>query len=188
MRRSSSKVRVGRTIGEAREKLETANERATARKKDKRKKALRIVITTIGFATIVLLLVGLYFGFRSAEAELAVINSDDQPAKPSIEIVDEAAAATGGHLSTRMIEYVNQMTNNLRSLGLTAIRAVIPIGAIREIDFYLDGYTGFIKTTIDRGAGVTSEDTERMLRYLQEKGIADFTYIDVRTPGKAYWK
>lgn len=187
MRHSSSRVRVGRTIGEAREKLETANERASARKKDKRKKALRIIITTVGFAAIVLALTGLYFGFRNAEAELAIINSDNQPAKPTVEIVD-AMTAGSGHLSTRMTEYVNQIVNNLRGLGLTVTKAVIPVGAIHEIDFYLDGYNGFIKTTIDRGAGVTAEDVERMLRYLKENNVTDFTYVDVRTPGKAYWK
>ena len=40
----------GRTIGERRERLETKNERIAARKKDKKKKALRISFTLIGFA------------------------------------------------------------------------------------------------------------------------------------------
>ena len=66
--------------------------------------------------------------------------------------------------------------------------AIIPSGSIREIDFYLDGYSGYIKTIIDRGAGVSVEDADRMIRYLSEIGVGEFTYIDVRIEGKAYWK
>lgn len=189
-RRSSAKkgIRVGRTIAEKRERLETANERAAARNKDKRKKAYRIIVTVVGFATIIVSLLGLYFAFRNAETELAAINSDDQPAKPTIEIIDEESTSTGGHLSSRMIDFINQMSNNLRELGLTPIKAVIPSGSIRQVNFYLDGYTGFVKTTIDRGAGVAAEDVERLLRYLAGQGINDFEYIDVRLDGKAYYK
>ena len=64
----------------------------------------------------------------------------------------------------------------------------MPAGAIREIDFYLDGYNGFIKFTLDRATGVSVEDTDRMIRYLAGKGISDFQYIDVRLDGKAYWR
>ena len=105
--------------------------------------------------------------------------------KPTIEVINENA--TSG-ITTRMTEYIGQLESDLRDFNLTPVKAVVPAGAIREVDFFLDGYTGFIKTTIDRGSGVTAEDTERMLRYLKEQGINDFAYIDVRIDGKAYWK
>lgn len=183
-----SSLKIGRTIGERRERLETANERAAARKKDKHKKILRVVFTIIGFIIIALILVGLYFGFHSANDYIATINSDDSPEIPKIEIVDEDSASTDGHLSSRMTEYIDQIVADFRELGLIATKAVIPTGTIREVNFYIEGYTGFIKTTIDRGAGVTTEDAERMLRYLSDQDVTDFEYIDVRIDGKAYWK
>ena len=87
-----------------------------------------------------------------------------------------------------MVEYINQVATDLKELGLTPVKAVVPVDSIRTVDFYIDGYTGFIKTTIDRGAGVTAEDAERLIRYLNEQGINDFEYLDVRIDGKAYWK
>ena len=87
-----------------------------------------------------------------------------------------------------MSEYIGQAEADFRDAGLTPTKAVIPAGSIREVDFYLDGVTGYIKTTIDRGTAVTVEDSERMLRYLASIGVSEFTYIDVRIDGKAYWK
>ena len=105
--------------------------------------------------------------------------------KPTIEIINEN---TTSGITNRMSEYIGQLEADLRDLSIAPVKAVVPAGAIREVDIYLDGYTGFIKTTIDRGSGVTAEDTERMLRYLGQQGIGDFQYIDVRIDGKAYWK
>ncbi len=186
--RRSSRVRVGRTIAEKRERLETANERAAARKKDKLKKALRVTVTLIGFIAIIVVLIGLYFSFRNAEIQLEELNNSTFTPNPTIEIIDEESTATGGHLTTRMLEFIDRVSTSLRELGFTPTKAVIPTGSVREVDFYLDGYVGFIKTTIDRGAGVTAEDAERMLRYLTENGILEYTYIDVRIDGKAFWK
>ena len=183
-----SSLKIGRTISEKRERLETANERFAARKKDKIKKNLRIILTVVGFIALILALVGLYFSFRGAKTHLAELNSSVSTPTPNIEIIDENSYITGGHLTGRMLEFITQTSNSLREFGLTPVKAVIPVNSIREVDFYLDDYTGFIKTTIDRGAGVTAEDAERLLRYLKEKGTTDFSYIDVRLDGKAYWK
>ncbi|MBR3231007.1 hypothetical protein IKF73_03230 [Candidatus Saccharibacteria bacterium] len=178
----------GRTIGEKRERLETANERAAARKKDKLKKSLRVAFTIIGFIILVVILIGLYFGFRGAKTQLDELNSPSSQLDSKIEVIDEASNSTDHHLSSRMVEYINQVATDLKELGLTPVKAVVPVDSIRTVDFYIDGYTGFIKTTIDRGAGVTAEDAERLIRYLNEQGINDFEYLDVRIDGKAYWK
>jgi hypothetical protein len=42
--------------------------------------------------------------------------------------------------------------------------------------------------TTDRGAAVSVEDADRMIRYLTDKGISEFEYIDVRVEEKGYWK
>ena len=87
-----------------------------------------------------------------------------------------------------MNNYIGLLETDLKSYNLKPIKAVIPQGSIRQVNIYLDGYTGYLKATIDRGAGVTAEDADRMLRYLAGQGIADFEYIDLRLDGRAYWK
>lgn len=185
----NSRIKSGRTIGERRERPETSNERQEARKKVKKRQTFRVGFTVVLFTIVAIaaiILVVIFLKNRATnEAETAptvVVKTY----KPTIEIIDENAAASG--ITTRMSEYIGQLENDLKDLSLTPVKAVIPAGSIREVDIYLDGHTGFIKTTIDRGTGVTAEDTERMLRYLREQGIGEFQYIDVRIDGKAYWK
>lgn len=185
---------LGRTIGEKRERLETRNERAAARKKDKQKKTLRLIFAIVGFVALIIILVILAKTFleskrETPEVEPVVTPTDviDNPT-PTIDIVDESASATGGKITNRMRDYIGQLEADLKSYSITPIRAVIPRDAIREVDFYLEGYSGYIKTVIDRGAGVTAEDADRMLRYLAGQGITDFEYIDVRIDGRAFWK
>ncbi|MBO7717898.1 hypothetical protein J6S37_00155 [Candidatus Saccharibacteria bacterium] len=180
----NSTFQAGRTIGEKREKLETANERAAARKKDKRKKAWRIIATTVGFLCLIGALIFFCFNLMTNNDEPKPEESEVSYA-PTIEVVDESS---DGKITSRMREYIGQVESDLKSLGITPVRAVVPTGAIREVRFYLDGYTGYVKMIIDRGAGVSAEDTSRMLNYLSKIGVNDFEYIDVRIEGKAFWK
>ena len=108
-------------------------------------------------------------------------------AEPTIEIIDEDAN-TGKNITNRMRSYIGQAEGDFRDLGYQPTKVVVPTGSIRTIHFYLNGYNGYIKMTIDRGTAVSVEDTDRMLRYLAGQGINDFEYIDVRTTGKAFWK
>ena len=183
-----SKIKSGRTIASAREHLETKNERMEARKKVKKRQTFRIGFTVALFVIVsgVVVFLVVLFLINRAENEIettptAVVKTY----KPTIEILNEN---TNSGITTRMSEYIGQLEADLRDQGITPVKAVVPATTVREVDFYIDGYSGFIKTTIDRGSGVTAEDTERMLRYLKEQGISDFTYIDVRIDGKAYWK
>ena len=183
---------LGRTIGAEREHPETKNERAAARKKDKQKKTIRLVVTVFGFIVLIAILIILLKSFldskREEPAPEIVEPATVVTSEPTIEIIDESASATGGKITSRMKEYIGQLEADLKAYGLNPTKAVISRDAIREVDFYLDGYTGYIKTVIDRGAGVTAEDADRMLRYLAEQGITDFEYIDLRISGRAFWK
>ena len=183
-----STIKSGRTIGEQRERLETANEREQARQKDKRKKRARVIFVTAGFLALAGILVAVYFIFFY-ESEQQSTTVEVEPAyAPTIEIVDEDAAASNGHITTRMRDYIGQAEADFRALGYQPVRAVVPVGAIREVDFYLEGYPGFIKLIIDRPTAVSVEDADRMLRYLAEQGITEFQYIDVRIDKQAYWR
>ena len=191
-----STFHAGRVIGERREKLETASERTVAHEKAKKKQARRLTSTIIIYLAIAIAAIYFCAKFFKQMADNEAV--DDSPTSttiivpyaPTIEIVDEASQATGGHITSRMKEYIGQAEVDFRELGYTPVRAVIPNGAIREVDMYLDGYAGYIKLTIDRGTGVSVEDADRMLRYLATNGIDNngFEYIDVRIDGKAYWK
>lgn len=185
----NSRIKSGRTIGERRERPETTNERLEARKKVKKRQTFRVGFTVVLFtivAIVAIILVIVFLKNRATNEAETTPTVVVKTYRPTIEIIDENASASG--ITTRMSEYIGQLENDLKDLNLTPVKAVIPAGSIREVDIYLDGHTGFIKTTIDRGTGVTAEDTERMLRYLTGQGIGEFQYIDVRIDGKAYWK
>ncbi len=182
-----SAFRIGRTIGEARERLETANERMAARKKQKQKKALRVIFTILGFLVLIAILIGLYLLFFK---DVEPVSSDpvNQDYASTIEIIDENSAMTHEEITSRMSTFISQVETEFHALSYKPTKAVIPTGSIREVDFYLEGYDGFLKMVIDRGAAVSVEDADRMIRYLSEAEIDDFEYIDVRIDGKAYWK
>ena len=188
----NSTIRSGRTIGEAREKLETKNERVAARKKDKQKKAFRISFTTFGFIVLGIVIIGTGINYLSRKLSTTPTSPETTETtdsyQPTIEIIDEDSTAAGGKITSRMTSYIGQLEHDLRDAGYAPTRAIIPSGAIRETHFYLDGYNGYIKATIDRGSAVTAEDADRLIRYLAGQGITDFEYLDVRVPGKAYWK
>ena len=183
-----ARLKTGRTIGEQREKLETANERELARQKDKRKSHLRVFFVSFGFIVLVAILAVVYFVFVRSGEEQPIVEESEPTYQPTIEVVDEDAATTSGKITSRMRGYIGQAEVDFRALGYQPTRAVLPAGAVREIDFYLDGYSGYIKMFIDRPTAVSVEDADRMLRYLADQGIMDFQYIDVRLPHKAFWK
>ena len=183
-----STIKSGRTIAEKREPLEKASERAEAHKKIKKRQISRVVLTVLAFVLVALLLFGFGNFFVSSGEEHPTVVTTVASFEPTIEIIDEDAGSIGHQISTRMKEYIGMLESDLRELGYTPTKAVVPTGSIREVDFYLDGYTGYLKTIIDRGTGVTAEDADRMLRYLKNEGITEFQYIDLRLDGKAYWK
>lgn len=186
-RRSSLKS--GRTIPGRREQLEKASERAAVHEKIRKKQTFRLLITAAGFIFIIAVIIVLGLGLSKREPDISGVDSSSPAVvyKPTIEIIDEDAIS-GGTVTSRMKDYVGQAEVDFRALGLVPTKAVIPKGAIREVDFYLEDKTGYIKTVIDRGTAVSAEDAKRMLNYLESQGIDDFEYIDVRIEGKAYWK
>lgn len=189
-RRSNRKstIKSGRTIGEKREHLETKNERIAARKKDKAKKVTRVFFSVFIFAALIAALVALYFLFFTKKPSQPADDDTASTYIPKVEILDASTSAPVSEISSRMKAYIGQAEKDFRDLGYTPQKVVIPTGSIREVDFYLDGQTGFIKMLIDRNTAVSVEDADRMLRYLSDQGVTDFTYIDVRIDGKAYWK
>lgn len=191
MRSRKSNFETGHVITEKREPLETANERTAARKKEKQKGVFRIILTVILFLGVAAALVFTYFAVVPNNNDRELLGpktpSDAKKYVPTIEIIDEDMAA-GGEITSRMSEYIGQAESDFKDLGYKPVKAVIPTGSIREVDFYLEGYSGYIKMLIDRGTAVSVEDADRMLRYLTAIAVSDFQYVDVRTEGRAFWK
>lgn len=182
-----STFRQGRTIGAKREHLETANERAAARKKDKYKKTLRVTTSIILFAIFIIVLAVLIVTFVS-RGESSPVAQYIPAYEPTIEIIDESSSSNSDKITSRMKEYIGQAETSFKEKGYTLVKAIIPQGSIREVDFYLEGQKGYFKAITDREAGVTVEDADRMLRYLASQGITEFEYIDLRTDGRAFWR
>jgi len=171
---------------------ELDSQRFEARKKGRVKRGIRVVITCSVF---VLAFVGIFWGVirwagQNEQVEHAEEGNSDltEEKQSKIEIYDEDGGITGGVISSRMEEWIYEVDSDLRELGYKPVKAVLPTGTIREVDFYLDEIKGYIKTTIDRGSGVTAEDVGRMLKYLEGIGATEFSYIDVRVEGKGFWK
>ena len=185
-----STIMSGRTIGEKRERLETRNERAAARKKDKKKAARRVVFTILGFMVlgVAAVLVARNFIVNNEPEPIAEPTESTPEYRPTIEVIDEDASAAEGKITSRMESFIGKLERDFKDLGYRPIKAVIPTGSIREVDFYLEDHPGFVKTTIDRDSAVTAEDADRLIRYLTGQGIAEYQYIDVRLPGRAFWK
>ncbi len=175
----------GRTIGERREKLETASERAAAHKKNEKKRKYRFGFTVLGFTAVAFLIVWSANFFFKDSNPANYTPEYEIPFAPTVEVIDEAG---GNNITSRMREYIGQAEADFRELGYRPVKVVVPKGGVREVDFYLDEHPGFIKLVIDRPTGVSVEDADRMIRYLAGQGVAEYSYIDVRIDGKAYWK
>ena len=183
-----SVLKTGRTLSAKREHIETSTERIIAHQKFKKRQNIRILLTIVIFAIAIAALVGLGVALSKNTSEEPSKESHNELVvyQPTIEIIDEDSLSS--HITNRMKEYIGQAEADYRELGLIPVKAVIPTGAIREVDFYLDGHPGFIKMILDRETAVSVEDASRMINYLEKQGISDYQYIDVRIPGKAYWK
>jgi hypothetical protein len=108
----------------------------------------------------------------------------DEPGwMPTVEIVVEG----GGEVSERVSELVAKLERDFADLGFGVLRVVLPLGMSREVDIYLVDRVEYYKMSIDRGSAVQAEDAERMMRYLDERGLV-VGYVDLRVEGRAYYK
>ena len=173
-------LRVGRTIAGEWERQESESERLMARKKERNKKIVKVllIVAVLGvIATIVVIEITTWAGNRERveAARTAIV--------PTVEVIDEAGAG----VTSRMKEYIGVIERDFAELGYTVDRAVVPAGKSREVDVFLEGRDYYIKLNIDRGTAVSAEDASRMIKYLEEQGLKP-GYIDVRVKGKGYYK
>lgn len=175
-------MRVGKTIGGKREVAESESERMQYREKVKKRKLISILTF---FAVIAVVLLGLLTVIKGMQREQKASGDNGTSAvQPTVEIVDEASVG----VPKKAREFVGYLEQDLSEYSIKLVRAVLPRNKTREVDVYIDGFEGYFKLSLDRGAGISAEDLERMLRYLKGLGFKGAEYVDLRVEGKGYYK
>lgn len=174
--------RVGKTIAGATNNARKRNlEHIAARKKQQRKNAL-IVLCILIILVSVGIVAGNYIAQKAAEREAAL--TEENPLEPTVAIVDENV---GDNISSRTKVFVARLEADAKEYNLKIDHVVLPFQKAREILVYFDGRKEYYKMTSERGSAVQVEDAERMMRYLDGKGLKP-GYVDLRVEGKAYYK
>ena len=181
-------MQAGKTIAAKRERMAPDSERERVRRTIRKRKFFSILA--------VILLAGamIYLGVRAIQEWIGWMSKKEEviivEREPSVEIINDETGrrADKDEVSSRVKEYVANLEEEFILLERKVVRAHLPVGKTREIDVELEGVSGLIKISIDRNAAVSAEDAVRMLKYLEEKGIGAFEYIDVRVERKGYWR
>lgn len=112
---------------------------------------------------------------------------------PKVKVDDQSGVdlPTGSDTITsqRFIHYIGQLVGKVNNgAGEKPVsKVIIPRGVTRQVDLIMSGESYPIKTSIDRGTTSQSADVLNALGYVQRKGIKP-AYLDVRVPGKAYYR
>ena len=174
--------RVGKTIAGATNNARKRNlEHIAARKKQQRKNAL-IVLSVLIIIVSVGIVVANYISQKQSEREAEL--AEENPVEPTVAIVDENV---GNNISSRTKVFVARLEADAKEKNLKVDHVVLPFQKAREILIYFDGRKEYYKMTSERGSAVQIEDAERMMRYLDGKGLTP-EYVDLRVEGKAYYK
>ena len=111
-------------------------------------------------------------------------------AMPGVEVADETGIQAVDNkvlASDRFLGFIGLAVSRLEAQGFTASKVVLPADTTRQLLVSIEGLPYQVKFSVDRSAGEQAEDAARAVRYLAGKGITP-EYLDVRVPGKAYYK
>ena len=178
----ATEFRVGKTIaGSANENRQRNLEHIANRKKKQIRNAI-ITVALLGAAIAIAIALAGYFRDLAAEREALI--QEDNPLTPTVTIVDENV---GNNLSERAKLFVARLEKDAKDYNLEIDHVVLPYQKARELDIYFKDRGEYYKMSTERGSAVQMEDAERMIRYLDEKGLHP-SYVDLRVEGKAYYK
>lgn len=178
----ATEFRVGKTIaGSANENRQRNLEHIANRKKKQIRNAI-ITVALLGAAIAIVIALAGYFRDLAAEREALI--QEDNPLTPTVTIVDENV---GNNLSERAKLFVARLEKDAKDYNLEIDHVVLPYQKARELDIYFKNRGEYYKMSTERGSAVQMEDAERMIRYLDEKGLHP-SYVDLRVEGKAYYK
>lgn len=180
----SNNYRIGRTLaGDAKKTLEA--KRARANDQRKRKIKLAFVISVASLTSLSVLFFAIHMTLKQkAERELALAEAQSFVKEPTVAIVDENA---GNNVSQRVKDFVYDLEGDLSAYGLAIDHVSLPLQKARELRIFIINRGEYYKMSLDRGSAVQAEDLSRMVKYLDNNGIAP-EYVDLRVSGKAYYK
>ncbi|MBQ6396099.1 hypothetical protein IJH89_00765 [Candidatus Saccharibacteria bacterium] len=179
-------MQTGKTIAKRRERPESDSERERVRKKNRNKKLVAAGAVIVFTGALIFLSVKAFsewYKWVSKKEEVIIVQRE-----PGVEIIDDLTGRRAEKVSSRVKEFVAELEEEFSAAGRKVVRAHIPEGKMREVDLEVEGFSGVIKVSLDRNAAVSAEDAGRMLKYLEEQGVAGAEYIDVRIERKGYWK
>lgn len=111
--------------------------------------------------------------------------------QPAVSVKDNSGAAVsqGSSLVSKgFLRFLGRLDALARQTGLSGVsEASLPLNTTREIDIKLEGRGYLIKTHTERDPAAEIEDIQRVIGYLEQHKINP-SYIDVRVPGRAYYK
>ena len=175
-------MRVGKTIGAKREQAQSESERMVHREKVKRRKFISVATYIAVLLLVGVSAVSILKGMRKEES--GSVDPFSGSSEPTVEIIDEASVG----VPKKAREFVGNLEQDLNEYKIKLLKAVLPRDKTREVDVYIADFDGYFKLSLDRGAGVSAEDLERMVRYLRGLGFSGVEYVDLRVEGKGYYK
>lgn len=179
---SERDYRVGKTIaGATNHARQRKLEHLTARKHRQIRNAFIVFGTLAAIAVVVVVLIN-QVNKMISEREAKIV--EKYPVEPTVTIVDENV---GDNVSTRVKTFVARLEADAAEKNTQVDHVVLPFQKAREILIYYVGRNEYYRMTTERGSAVQAEDAERMMRYLDEKGLTP-EYVDLRIEGKAYYK
>ena len=110
--------------------------------------------------------------------------------RPSIEVVDDSGIGTRNNqvvASNQFLGFIGKVVGAVRRHQLTVQKITLPAGTTRQIYVWFTGVEYPVKFSVDRSAGLQSEDAARAIRYLAQHHITP-KYLDVRVSGRAAYR
>ena len=110
--------------------------------------------------------------------------------RPSIEVVDDSGIDTRNNqvvASNQFLGFIGKVVGAVRRHQLTVQKITLPAGTTRQIYVWFTGVEYPVKFSVDRSAGLQSEDAARAIRYLAQHHITP-KYLDVRVSGRAAYR
>lgn len=211
-------MRVGRTIAEERERIESESDRLAARELAKKHETMQTAIFVVTVVAIGVLIVisAKNFVVSGGATETAV--SSETTYAPSVPVIDES----GAKLSRKMSEFIGMVEADFKESGYTVTRVAIPTGMAREVDVYVAEGGGGGSSDGDNGGssgGGDGSETEGVVNGALDTGELGYyfkmnidrgsgvsvedavkmvkylserdlhpSYVDVRVEGKAFYR
>lgn len=110
---------------------------------------------------------------------------------PTVKVTDNSGASVndgGAVVGKGFLRFLGRLAALTSQSGLGEVAdATLPPNTTREIDIKLKGRGYVIKTHTDRDPAAEVEDMQRVIGYLDQRKLTP-VYIDVRVPGRAFYK